>query len=229
MNSDKITLYNTRETKGVINIQFSERQEKIIEIVKGNQPITSEEIAKQLNFTRATIRPDLAILTMSGILDARPKVGYFYSGKEAFSFFSEQIKNMSVLDIKSVPIVVDEQTTMYDAIVTLFLEDVGSIYVTSDGLLTGVVSRKDFLKNAIGGMDLNKIPVGVIMTRMPNIITISPEESVLDAAVKIIEHQVDSLPVIEEIGIDNKNGYKVIGKVSKTNIVRILVDLCKNS
>ncbi len=212
----------------MVDIQFSERQEKIIDIVKANQPITSEEIAKQLNFTRATIRPDLAILTMSGILDARPKVGYFYSGKEALSFFSEQVKNMNVSDIKSVPIVVDEQTTVYDTIVTLFIEDVGSIYVTSNGLLTGVVSRKDFLKNAIGGMDLNKIPVGVIMTRMPNIITISPEESILNAAAKIIEHQVDSLPIVEEVELSNKNGYKVIGKVSKTNIVRIFVDLCNN-
>jgi len=213
----------------VIDIQLSERQEKIIDIVKANQPITSEEIAKKLNFTRATIRPDLAILTMSGILDARPKVGYFYSGKEAMSFFSEQMKNMKVSDIKSVPIVVDEQTTVYDAIVTLFLEDVGTIYVTSDGLLTGVVSRKDFLKNAIGGMDLNKIPVGVIMTRMPNIITVSSDESVISAATKIIEHQVDSLPVVEEVNINNKIGYKIIGKVSKTNLVRLFVDFCSNS
>jgi len=212
----------------VINIQLSERQERIIDIVKTNQPITSEEIAKKLNLTRATIRPDLAILTMSGILDARPKVGYFYSGKEAFSFIQEQIKNMSVSNIKSVPIVVDEQTTVYDAIVTLFLEDVGSIYVTSDGLLTGVLSRKDFLKNAIGGIDLNKIPVGVIMTRMPNIITITPKESVLDAATKIIEHQVDSLPVVEEFSTSNKNGYRIIGRVSKTNIIRVFVDLCTN-
>lgn len=213
----------------MIDIQLSERQEKIIDIVKANQPITSEEIAKKLNFTRATIRPDLAILTMSGILDARPKVGYFYSGKEAMSFFSEQMKNMKVSDIKSVPIVVDEQTTVYDAIVTLFLEDVGTIYVTSDGLLTGVVSRKDFLKNAIGGMDLNKIPVGVIMTRMPNIITVSSDESVISAATKIIEHQVDSLPVVEEVNINNKIGYKIIGKVSKTNLVRLFVDFCSNS
>ncbi|SDZ20152.1 CBS domain-containing protein [Proteiniborus ethanoligenes] len=213
----------------MIDIQLSERQEKIIDIVKANQPITSEEIAKRLSFTRATIRPDLAILTMSGILDARPKVGYFYSGREAMSFFTNQINSMKVSDIKSLPIVVDEQTTLYDAIVTLFLEDVGSIYVTSEGFLTGVVSRKDFLKNSIGGVDLNKIPVGVIMTRMPNIVTITPEDSIIDAAVKIMEHQVDSLPVIEETVINNKHGYKVIGKISKTNIVRVFVDLCKNN
>jgi len=212
----------------VINIQLSERQERIIDIVKASQPITSEEIGKKLNLTRATIRPDLAILTMSGILDARPKVGYFYSGREAFSFFLEQIKTLTVSDIKSVPVVVDEQTTMYNAIVTLFLEDVGSIYVASEGILTGVLSRKDFLKNAIGGMDLNKIPVGVIMTRMPNIITISPKESVLDAATKIMEHQIDSLPVVEEVNINGKDGYKILGRISKTNIIRVFVDLCNN-
>ncbi|MFA5525075.1 MAG: helix-turn-helix transcriptional regulator [Tissierellales bacterium] len=212
----------------MINIQLSERQERIIDIVKASQPITSEEIGKKLNLTRATIRPDLAILTMSGILDARPKVGYFYSGREAFSFFLEQIKTLTVSDIKSVPVVVDEQTTMYNAIVTLFLEDVGSIYVASEGILTGVLSRKDFLKNAIGGMDLNKIPVGVIMTRMPNIITISPKESVLDAATKIMEHQIDSLPVVEEVNINGKDGYKILGRISKTNIIRVFVDLCNN-
>lgn len=87
----------THHVRGVIDIELSDRQEKIIDIVKGDQPITAESIAKQLKLTRGTLRPDLAILTMSGILDARPKVGYFYTGKTAFSFVSESIKkNKSV-------------------------------------------------------------------------------------------------------------------------------------
>lgn len=210
----------------VINIQLSERQEKIIDIVKNDQPITGETIAKHLKLTRATIRPDLAILTMSGILDARPKVGYFYTGKTALSFVSESIRKIKVSEIKSVPVAIDEETSIYDAIVTLFLEDVSTIFVTSNGYLTGVVSRKDFLKNAIGGMDLNKIPVGVIMTRMPNIVTITPDESVLNAAIKLIDHEVDSIPVVEEIKVDEeKKKYKIIGRLSKTNITRLFVEL----
>lgn len=210
----------------VINIQLSERQEKIIDIVKNDQPITGEAIARHLKLTRATLRPDLAILTMSGILDARPKVGYFYTGKTALSFVSEKIKKIKVSDVKSIPVAIDEETSLYDAIVTLFLEDVSSIFVTSDGYLTGVVSRKDFLKNAIGGMDLNMIPVGVIMTRMPNIITIAPEESVLNAAIKLINHEVDCIPVVEEVEVNKKEKkYKVIGKVSKTTITRLFVEL----
>ncbi|WP_353096068.1 helix-turn-helix transcriptional regulator [Tissierella praeacuta] len=211
---------------GEIIIQLSERQEKIIDIVKKDQPITSEAIANELDLTRSTLRPDLAILTMSGILDARPKVGYFYTGKTSLSYISEKIKGIKVSEVKSFPIVVDESTSIYDAIVTMFLEDVGSIYVTSNGFLSGVVSRKDFLRNAIGGMDLNKVPMGMIMTRMPNIVYIELDDSILDAAIKLIEHEVDSLPVVETDS-ERKN-FKVIGRITKTTITRLFVELGTN-
>lgn len=213
----------------VIHIQLSERQEKILDIVKKDQPITAESIAKKLKLTRGTLRPDLAILTMSGILDARPKVGYFYTGKTSLSFVSEKIESIKVSDVKSVPMAVDEEVSTYDALVTLFLEDVSSIFVTSNGFLTGVVSRKDFLKNAIGGVDLNKIPIGIIMTRMPNIVMTTLDESILDAAIKLIAHEVDCLPVVEVIKTeDGSEEYKIVGKVSKTTITRLFVELGKN-
>lgn len=213
----------------MIVIQLSDRQEKIISIVKENQPITSEEIAKRLDLTRSTLRPDLAILTMSGILDARPKVGYFYTGKNIYSFIAERIANIKVNDVKSVPVIVDEETSIYDAIVTLFLDDVGTVFVTSQGYLAGVISRKDFLKNSIGGLDLTKVPVGVIMTRMPNIIMTTLDESILDAATKIIEHEIDSLPVVQECKLKNDEiKYKVVGRISKTTITRVFVELGKD-
>lgn len=208
-------------------LQLNERQEKIIDIVKRGQPITSESIASELNLTRSTLRPDLAILTMSGILDARPKVGYFYTGKTSLSYISEKIKSIKVSDVKSVPVVVDESTFLYDAIVLMFLEDVGSVYVTNKGYLAGVVSRKDFLRNAIGGMDLNKAPIGMIMTRMPNIIYIDADDSILNAAIKLIDHEIDSLPVVEELGTTEKN-YRVVGRITKTTITRLFVELGKN-
>lgn len=209
----------------VIPIEFTERQLKIIDIVKSHEPITSEQIAKMLKVTRATLRPDLAILTMSGILDARPKVGYLYSGNNPINLIAERIKQIKIKDIKSMPVVVDEQTTLYDAIVTLFLEDTGTIFVLSNGYLAGVVSRKDFLKNIMGGTDINKIPVGLIMTRMPNIIVAYPYETALEAAIKIIDHEVDSLPVVEKEKVQGKEYYKVVGRISKTNLTKVLVEL----
>lgn len=206
-------------------IQISERQKKIIEIVKENEPITSEVIASHLGVTRATLRPDLSILTMSGILDARPKVGYFYSGGNEGVLIAKQMKNKKIREVMSVPVVVPDSSTIHETIITMFLEDVGTIFITSNGGLSGIVSRKDLLKNAIGGGDISKIPVGVAMTRMPNVIVAYPEDSVLEAVRKILEHEVDSIPVVEVENMGNKEIYKIVGRFSKTNIARLFVEI----
>jgi len=211
--------------KVVTYIQLSDRQRQIVEIVKSKGPITGEQIAKHLNLTRATLRPDLAILTMSGILEARPTVGYFYSGKPAETLIADAVRRILVKDVKSVPVVVRDNTSAYDCIVTMFTEDVGTLFVVSDGgVLVGVVSRKDLLRTAVGQGDLHKIPVGMLMTRMPNIITTTNEETVYEAARKMIEHEVDALPVVRP-----KEGraeqLEVIGRLTKTNITRLFVEL----
>lgn len=208
-------------------IQLNQRQNKIIDIVKEHEPITSEHIASMLNVTRATLRSDLAILTMTGILDARPKVGYFYSGSSQGNLISSKLKNKKVEDIMSIPIVIKKNISVYDAIVTMFLSDVGSIFVIDDDeTLCGVVSRKDFLKATLGGNDINKVPVGMTMTRMPNVIVINKEENIIEAAKKIIEHEVDSLPVVEVL--DSNEKYRVIGRISKTNITKLFLELTGN-
>lgn len=197
-----------------------------MQIVKKNEPITSEAIASKLNLTRATIRPDLAILSMAGLLDARPKVGYFHTGKTDLSYISDKIKSIKVSEVKSIPIVVDESVSVYDSLVSLFLEDVGSIYVTNNGYISGLVSRKDFIKSMMGDIDLNKIPIAMIMTRMPNLIYVEEDDSVLDAAFKMIDHEIDSVPVVE---LDaNKKDYKVTGRITKTTITRLFVELGRN-
>ena len=199
-----------------------------MDIVKESEPITSEQIADKLKLTRAALRPDLSVLTMAGILDARPRVGYFYTGRTMNSFISEKIASIKVDEIKAVPIVINEELSVYDAIVMLFLEDVGTLFVLDgDGNLSGLVSRKDLLKIAIGNADIHKIPIGVIMTRMPNLITVTTEESAYDAARKIVDHQVDALPVVKLEKENKQTKYKVVGKVTKTTITKLFVELGK--
>lgn len=210
-------------------IKLSERQQQIIEIVKDNQPITSEQIAERLNLNRATLRPDLSILTMTGILEARPKVGYFYTGKVPSNVLARYVTSIKVKDIKSRPVVVNADTSVYDSIVTIFLEDVGTLFVQSEGYLVGVVSRKDFIKHAIGTADLTKIPVNVIMTRMPNIVTLEDEESLAEAIIKMIEHEIDCMPVVEKCILeDNKERYRITGRVSKTSVIRAVYEMIKD-
>lgn len=212
----------------MIKIRLSPRQEEIIRLVKENQPITSENLASKLKVTRAALRPDLAILTMTGLLEAKPKVGYISSQKPSYSLIYDYIRNIKVKDIMSKPFVVNEETTVYDAIVNLFLNDVGTLFIENNGMLIGAVSRKDFLKIAMGGTDIHKVPVGIIMTRMPNIVFVEKEDNAYLAAQKIIDHEVDSLPVIEKSFNGIKEIFSIVGKVSKTNITRLFVKLGEN-
>ena len=208
----------------MIIIQLNQRQQKIIEIVKQNQPITSENIASMLNVTRATLRSDLAILTMTGILDAKPKVLYFYTGISQINLLGNDIKEKQVGDIMGMPVVVKKDVSLYDVIVEMFLSDVGSIFIIDDEEnLCGVVSRKDLLKATIGGLDINKMPIGMVMTRTPNVVTAETDESVILAARKIIEHEVDSIPVIETD--KERNITKVVGRISKTNITKLFLEI----
>ena len=205
-------------------IKLSDRQNQIIEIIDNNEPITGEAIAEKLGLTRATLRPDLAVLSMCGLIDAKPKVGYFSSNKKNKKDIFEKLSAISVLDIKSVPINVTESTSVYDAIVSLFLENVGTLFVVEDEGLKGVISRKDLLKAAMGGGDLSMIPVGIIMTRMPKIVYCLEDESLFDAAEKIIENEVDCVPVVKNLA-DGR--LKAVGRMSKTNITKVILDISK--
>lgn len=206
----------------VNKIELNKRQEHILQIVKENGPITGESIAEQLHLTRATLRPDLAILTMAGFLEARPRVGYFYSGKSGTQLLTDNLSKLYVKDFQSIPVVVSDSISVYDAICTMFLEDVGTLFVVDQhALLVGVLSRKDLLRASIGKQDLTTIPVNIIMTRMPNIAMCMKEDLIIEVAKKLIEKQIDALPVVKQA----ENGFEVTGRITKTNITKALVSL----
>ena len=206
----------------VSTIELSKRQQQIVQIVKDNGPITGEAIADRLNLTRATLRPDLAILTMAGYLEARPRVGYFYTGKTGQQLLADRINKIKVMDYQSIPVVINESISVYDAIVTMFLEDVGTLFVVDkSSLLVGVLSRKDLLRASLGNQDLKSVPVTIIMTRMPNITFCRKDDLLIDVAKKLIEKQIDSIPVVKE----SNGGLEVIGRITKTNITKAFVAL----
>ncbi|MDS9471037.1 helix-turn-helix transcriptional regulator [Sporosarcina pasteurii] len=203
-------------------MELNKRQMDILAIVKENGPITGEQIAVRLNLVRATIRPDLAILTMAGYLDARPRVGYFYAGKKPTQSISDSMNAMKVGDFQSMPVVVSESLSVYDAICHMFLEDVGTLFVVDkSSFLTGVLSRKDLLRATIGNKETEKVPVHIIMTRMPNITYCTKQDTLLMASKLMIDKQIDSLPVIQDRG----DGLEVVGRITKTNITAAFLSL----
>lgn len=176
---------------------MSKRQREILELVKDKGPITGDDIGAHFDLTRATLRPDLAILTMSGLLDARPRVGYFYPGLKGRSFVGEQLETIQVKKVKALPIVLQLGQSAYDAVVTLFLEDSSTLFVVdAQGNLQGVLTSKDLLKSAMGRADLQAMPVEMVMTRFPQLVWVDEEAPVTEALDKLKQSQVSCLPVL---------------------------------
>lgn len=206
-------------------IELSARQLEIIELVKRHAPITGEQIAEQLRLSRPTIRSDLAVLVMLGLIDAKPKVGYFPVKSAPEEWGSRKLLELRVEDVQGIPVVIRESATVNDAVVTLFMENVGSLIVVDEaGMLAGIISRKDLLKVALGNAQASSLPVSLAMTRRPNVITVSPDEAVLDAARKLIHHDVDSLPVVVPSG-EQPEAVEPVGRITKTTITKVLIDL----
>lgn len=200
-------------------MELTERQKKVIQIVKECEPISGDNIAKQLGLTKPTLRSDLSLLTMTGILDARPRVGYIYSGQTIEPLLYEELFHLKIGEIMVPPTIVNQTAPIREAVMELFLNDTGSLYIVNDQReFVGLVSRKDLLRATLNNQNLDETPVAMIMSRMPNIITVTPEERIIDAGYLIMHQQVDSLPVME------KNGsLKVIGKISKSKLLNHFV------
>src|SRR5699024_8854123 len=137
---------------------------------------------------------------MAGYLDARPRVGYFYTGKSSTQLLSDSIKKITIKESMAIPVVIEESVSVYEAICKMFLEDVGTLFVIDkEGYLIGVCSRKDLLRAAIGGQSVKETAVSINMSRMPNIIDWIQENILMYAAKLLIDKQIDALMVAKKV------------------------------
>ncbi|MBS4891806.1 CBS domain-containing protein [Veillonella sp.] len=194
--------------KGGYRVKLSKRQEQIA----------------HLEVTRSALRSDLSVLTMLGVLDARPNVGYYYVGLSKETQTAERLKSFLVSDVLSQAVVVNGDTSLYDTIVTIFTEDVGTILVCDDSYLVGVVSRKDLLRASMGQTDSHTMPISMIMTPVSKVITVEPTDTLVEAAQKMIDYEVDCLPVVVREDVENKKRLKVVGRVSKTTVAKVFLE-----
>ena len=212
------------EMKGGYRVKLSKRQEQIAQIVREEGPVTGSAIAEHLEVTRSALRSDLSVLTMLGVLDARPNVGYYYVGLSKETQTAERLKSFMVSDVLSQAVVVNGDTSLYDTIVTLFTEDVGTILVCDGSYLMGVVSRKDLLRASMGQTDSHTMPISMIMTPVSKVIAVEPTDTLVEAAQKMIDYEVDCLPVVVREDVGNKKRLKVVGRVSKTTVAKVFLE-----
>ena len=80
------------------------------------------------------------------------------------------------------------------------------------------------LKAALNGKNIEKIPVSMIMTRMPNIVHCFEDDNITEAIEKLIKHEIDSLPVLRK----EKGKLSLVGRFTKTNVTKLFYQELKN-
>ncbi len=202
-------------------MDFTKRQTRIINMLKQTSPLTSEKIAGNLELSVSTIRPDLRFLTSVEILNARPKVGYEFKGNQLLNFDYDHIYQTPISEILLPTTEIKASDTLQVAVGKLFLKDVGSLYVVNEKCdLVGLISRKDLLRASLNNSNVQSMMASIIMTRMPNIITATPDMSVIEAGKLLLLHKVDSLPVVEK-----QSSRHAIGKITKNRIFQHFIEI----
>lgn len=128
----------------------------------------------------------------------------------------------------SEPITISSSSTLPDAYWLMMEKDIRRLLVVDDGHLVGVITMEDlrgFFQNEI--IAINPLKVNVIFSQMPvaqlmskDPITINTDENVVDAATKMLENRISTLPVVD--------GESVSGIITESDLFRVLLELCSS-
>ena len=196
-------------------MDLTERKKKILTMLKEKSLLSGDEIAKNLNVTKSALRTDFSILTTLKLITSKQNKGYSYNNK---------CTTIKVRDCMSPQNSIDIRTSVYDAIIHLFNYDLGTLVVVENEKLVGIISRKDLLKAALNKKNIEKTPVSMIMTRMPNIVHCFEDDNITEAIEKLIKHEIDSLPVLRK----EKGKLSLVGRFTKTNVTKLFYQELKN-
>ena len=196
-------------------MDLTERQKKILIMLKEKSLLSGDEIAQNLNITKSALRTDFSILTTLKLITSKQNKGYSYNNK---------CTTIKVRDCMSPQNSIDIRTSVYDAIIHLFNYDLGTLVVVENEKLVGIISRKDLLKATLNKKNIEKTPVSMIMTRMPNIIHCFEDDNIKEAIEKLIKHEIDSLPVLRK----EKGKLSLVGRFTKTNVTKLFYQELKN-
>ena len=196
-------------------MDLTERQKKILIMLKEKSLLSGDEIAQNLNITKSALRTDFSILTTLKLITSKQNKGYSYNNK---------CTTIKVRACMSPQNSIDIRTSVYDAIIHLFNYDLGTLVVVENEKLVGIISRKDLLKATLNKKNIEKTPVSMIMTRMPNIVHCFEDDNIKEAIEKLIKHEIDSLPVLRK----EKGKLSLVGRFTKTNVTKLFYQELKN-
>ena len=122
---------------------------------------------------------------------------------------------MAVADVMAFRVVkVSPEDPVRVAISRMLEENVGSVAVCEGERLVGIFTERDVLRLTAEGPRFDEVRVGDVMTRQ--LVTLSPNDDILDAARLMGERKIRHLPVLE--------GENLLGMVGIREVVRVLVE-----
>ena len=108
---------------------------------------------------------------------------------------------------------IERTATVFDAVKRMVEVNTGSLLVTQEGEVCGIVSERDYLRNIVlEGRTSKTTQVREIMTT--NVICVDPNYSIEECMAIMSEKRIRPLPVVE--------GRKLVGLVSIGDIVKQL-------
>jgi acetoin utilization protein AcuB len=121
------------------------------------------------------------------------------------------------------PVVISPGTSLVEAYNIMFDHEIRRLPVVSDNELVGIVTLSDILQATPGRLDdldtetrleLAARTVNEIMTYDP--ITVAPEDTIQEAAERMLEYEISGLPVVQD-------GH-VVGMITESDIFTIIVN-----
>lgn len=109
------------------------------------------------------------------------------------------------------PVVIPGTKTILECAKLMMKKRVGSLLIAREAQLEGILTEKDMVHFLAKGLDPKVLKVKEIMTR--KIYTISPEEDLYDALLRMRKYKVRRLPVLQ-----NK---KLIGMLTLNDIFKL--------
>jgi CBS domain-containing protein/nucleotide-binding universal stress UspA family protein len=114
--------------------------------------------------------------------------------------------------VRRAPITIRQDQTLAEAAELMEREAVHQLPVVEDGRLIAIVTQRD-MQGHIGYFERTK--VDAVMTRAP--VTVQPGDRPEDAARILLDRAFNALPVVD--------GERLVGMVSRTDLLRLLVQL----
>jgi len=123
--------------------------------------------------------------------------------------------NPEVRDYMGMKVVTaDVSDSVFDVASKLIEGKVGCVVIMQNDDIAGMVTKGDIIKNTIlSAQDPKKLRASSIMTTP--VVTISPDNSLEEAAKKMSERRISKLPVI-----DDESGL-LVGIITSTDIIRV--------